>query len=141
MGLLGGCSSVLVSPQGNFHLTLKDLFRNSERIYRLVFIPDFRADRICMAERCGFSREALDWLCKEGRACLKSNNRCSQSWRWVDSVSVFSASLCYRRVEAESASFRPRVLDLCLEGSDVIPSRGKMCRIMPHLCGATMWRS
>lgn len=94
-----------------------------------------------MAERCDFSREALDWLCKRVRACLKSNNRRSWSWRWVASVSVFSASLCYRRVEAESAGFHPQVLDLCLEGSDVIPSRGKMSRIMPHLCGVAMWRS
>lgn len=70
MGLLGVCSSVLVS----FHLALKSLFRNSERSYQSVFAADFRAGRVCMAERCDFGREALDWLYKEGRACLKSNN-------------------------------------------------------------------
>lgn len=62
-------------------------------------------------------------------------------WRWVASVSVFSASLCYRQVEPESAGFHSHVLDSCLEGSDVIPSGGKMCRLVPHLRGATMWRS
>lgn len=31
MGLLGVCSSVLVSPQGNIYLALKSLFRNSEQ--------------------------------------------------------------------------------------------------------------
>lgn len=70
MGLLGVCSSVLVS----FHLALKSLFRNSERSYQSVFAADFRAGRVCMAERCDFGREALDWVGKEGRACLKSNN-------------------------------------------------------------------
>lgn len=94
-----------------------------------------------MAKRHDFGRGALHLLSKEGRARLKSNNRRSQSWRWVASVSVFSALLCYRWVEAVPAGFHPRVPNLCLEGSDVILSRGKMCRITPHLCGATMWRS
>lgn len=40
MDLWGVCSSVLVSPPDNFHLALKSLFRNSERIYQSVFIPD-----------------------------------------------------------------------------------------------------
>lgn len=138
MGLLGVCSSFSVSPQGSFHLALKGLFRNSERIYQPVFIPDYRAGMLCMAKGCDFSREASDWLSKQGRACLKSNTYCRWSWRWVASASVFSASLHYRQVEAESAGFHPQVLQSCLEGSDVIPSRGKMCR---NLCGATMWRS
>lgn len=56
-------------------------------------------------------------------------------------ASVFSASLCYRQVEPESAGFHSHVLDSCLEGSDVIPSGGKMCRHVPHLHGSTMWRS
>lgn len=45
MDLWGVCSSVLVLPPDNFHLALKSLFRNSERIYQSVFIPDFRAGR------------------------------------------------------------------------------------------------
>lgn len=73
--------------------------------------------------------------------CLKSSNCCSGWWRWVASVSVLPASLCYRQVEAESAGFDPWVLDSSLESSDVIPSRAKLWRIMPHLCDAIMWRS
>lgn len=59
---------------GQFSSRIKSLFRNSERSSHSVFAADFRAGRVCMAERCDFGREALDWLCKEGRACLKSNN-------------------------------------------------------------------
>lgn len=87
-----------------------------------------------MAERWDFGREALLWLCKEGRACLKSYNP-------VMEVEVFSASLCYKQVEPESAAFHSHVLCSCLEGSDVIPSGGEMCRHVPHLRGSTMWRS
>lgn len=50
MGLLGVCSSFSVSPQGGFHLALKSLFRNSERIYQPVFVADFRASMLCMAK-------------------------------------------------------------------------------------------
>lgn len=48
---------------------------------------------------------------------------------------------CYRQVEPESAGFHSHVLDSCLEGSDVIPSGGKMCRHVPHMRCSTMWRS
>lgn len=64
----------------------------------------------------------------------------TRSWRWVASVSV-SASLCYRQVEPESAVFHSHVLDSCLEGSDGIPSGGKMCRHVPRVRSSTMWRS
>lgn len=70
MGLLGVCSSVLVS----FRLAFKSSFRNSERSYQAAFAADFRAGSVCMAERWDFGRGALVWLCKEGRACLKSSN-------------------------------------------------------------------
>lgn len=81
MGLLGVCSSVLVS----FHLALKSLFGNSKQSYQSVFTADFRAGSVCMAERWILAGKPRSGSVRRGEHASKATPR---SWRWIASVSV-----------------------------------------------------